>query len=114
MANKPWFIAALASLPQLASAAPSPGAGMASVFLSLLLILGGFILVALLIRRYLPGGGRQGVVKLVGSTMIGARERVVVVEIDDTWLLLGVGGGQVTLLDKRAKPTPPADALPRE
>jgi flagellar protein FliO/FliZ len=106
MPNKSLFITALAS-PTLAHAAQSDSTSMLTVFLSLFLILGGFILVALLLRRYLPGAGRQGVVKLVGSTAVGARERVVVVEIDDAWLVLGVGAGQVTLLDKRAKPAKP-------
>ena len=53
------------------------------------------------------GAGKQGVVKVVGATMVGPRERVVVVEVDNTWLLLGVGAGQVRLLDKRAKPNTP-------
>lgn len=87
-----------------AQAAQSGATGVLPMLLSLILILGGFIGVAWLVRRYLPGVGKQGVVKVVGATMVGPRERVVVVEVDDTWLLLGVGAGQVRLLDKRAKP----------
>jgi flagellar protein FliO/FliZ len=55
--------------------------------------------------------GTQGVVKVVGTTAVGARERVVVVEVDDTWLLLGVGGGNVRLLHSQPKP---ADKSPLE
>lgn len=91
-------------MPAWAQAAQNDTANMLTVLLSLVLILGGFIGVAWLVRRYLPGVGKQGVVKVVGATMVGPRERVVVVEVDDTWLLLGVGAGQVRLLDKRAKP----------
>ena len=87
-----------------AQAAQSVASGVWPMLLSLVLILGGFMGVAWLARRYLPGVGKQGVVKVVGATMVGPRERVVVVEVDDTWLLLGVGAGQVRLLDKRAKP----------
>lgn len=87
-----------------AQAAQSVASGVLPMLLSLVLILAGFIGVAWLARRYLPGVGKQGVVKVVGATMVGPRERVVVVEVDDTWLLLGVGAGQVRLLDKRAKP----------
>ena len=94
----------LASIPALAQAAQNDTANMLTVLLSLVLILGGFVAVAWLVRRYLPGVGKQGAVKVVGATMVGPRERVVVVEVDDTWLLLGVGAGQVRLLDKRAKP----------
>ena len=94
----------LVSAPAWAQAAQNDTANIFTVLLSLMLILGGFIGVAWLVRRYLPGVGKQGVVKVVGATMVGPRERVVVVEVDDTWLLLGVGAGQVRLLDKRAKP----------
>lgn len=94
----------LATLPAYAQAAQNDTASIFTVLLSLMLILGGFIGVAWLVRRYMPGVGKQGVVKVVGATMVGPRERVVVVEVDDTWLLLGVGAGQVRLLDKRAKP----------
>ena len=87
-----------------AHAAQNVASGVLPMLLSLVLILAGFIGVAWLARRYLPGVGKQGVVKVVGATMVGPRERVVVVEVDDTWLLLGVGAGQVRLLDKRAKP----------
>lgn len=93
-----------AGLASPAQAAQSVAASVWPMLLSLVLILGGFIAVAWLARRYLPGVGKQGVVKVVGATMVGPRERVVVVEVEDTWLLLGVGAGQVRLLDKRAKP----------
>ena len=91
-------------MPAWAQTAQNDAANIFTVLLSLMLILGGFIGVAWLVRRYLPSVGKQGVVKVVGATMVGPRERVVVVEVDDTWLLLGVGAGQVRLLDKRAKP----------
>lgn len=93
--------------PTLAWPAQTDTGSMLSVFLSLFLILGGFVLVAWLVRRYMPGVGKQGVVKVVGATMVGPRERVVVVEVENTWLLLGVGAGQVRLLDKLNKPEPP-------
>lgn len=92
--------------PALAHAAQTDTVNMLSVFLSLFLILGGFVLVAWLVRRYMPGVGKQGIVKVVGATMVGPRERVVVVEVENTWLLLGVGAGQVRLLDKLGKPEP--------
>lgn len=85
-------------------AAPAPAwaagtvTGMFTVLLSLALILGGFALVAWLARRYVPGMGAQGAVRVVGATMVGPRERVVVVEVEDARLVLGVGGGQVRLL----------------
>lgn len=96
--------AALMLAPSLAFASPDTATSMFTVLLSLALILGGFVAVAWLARRYLPGMGAQGAVKVVGTTSVGARERVVVVEVDNTWLLLGVGGGNVRLLHTLAKP----------
>ncbi len=91
-------------IPSWAWAAPDTAGSMLTVLLSLALILGGFVAVAWLARRYLPGMGAQGAVKVVGATAVGARERVVVVEVDNTWLLLGVGGGNVRLLHTLPKP----------
>ena len=87
-----------------ALAASNTASSMLTVLLSLALILGGFVAVAWFARRYLPGMGAQGAVKVVGTTPVGPRERVVVVEVDDTWLLLGVGGGNVRLLHTLPKP----------
>lgn len=106
------FVAAgvllLVSFPALA--ASDAASSMLTVLLSLGLILGGFVAVAWFARRYLPGMGAQGAVKVVGTTAVGARERVVVVEVDNTWLLLGVGGGNVRLL--HTLPKPPAEHAP--
>lgn len=100
------FVAAgaLLLIPSRALAAPDTAGSLLTVLLSLGLILGGFVAVAWLARRYLPGMGAQGAVKVVGTTAVGARERVVVVEVDNTWLLLGVGGGNVRLLHTLPRP----------
>ena len=98
-----------------AHAAPDAAGSMLTVLLSLVLILGGFVVVAWFARRYLPGMGAQGAVKVVGTTAVGPRERVVVVEVEDTWLLLGVGGGNVRLLHTLPKPAraqSPAERTP--
>lgn len=43
-------------------------------------------------------------IKVVGSAMVGTKERVVIIEVKDRWLVLGVGNGNVTKLDKLPKP----------
>lgn len=65
------------------------------LLLILFLIIGG----AWLFKRYgsLPMGGK-GVVRVVGGASVGARERVVVVEVENRRLLLGVAPGQVRTL----------------
>lgn len=88
-------------------AAPDTASSMFTVLLSLVLILGGFVAVAWLVRRYLPGVGHSGVVKVVGTAAVGPRERVVVVELEGTWLVLGVGSGDVRLLHTQPQPRDP-------
>lgn len=61
-----------------------------------------------LLRRISAGRGRgDRHLKVVTSTAIGQRERVVVVEVEGTWLVLGVGGGQVTRLHELPAPSEP-------
>jgi flagellar protein FliO/FliZ len=97
-------------VPGCAFAAAGTAGSLFTVLLSLVLILGGFVAMAWFARRYLPGMKAQGAVKVVGSTPVGSRERVVVIEVDQTWLLLGVGGGNVRLLHTLPKPDQPASA----
>jgi len=77
-----------------------------TVIVSLTLILGGFVAVAWFARRHLPGLGAQGMIRVVGSTAVGPRERVVVVEVEDTRLVLGVASGNVRLLYVLTAPPP--------
>ncbi len=100
-------------IPGWAFAGPGTASSLFTVLLSLGLILGGFVAVAWFARRYLPGMGAQGAVKVVGSTPVGSRERVVVIEVDHTWLLLGVGGGNVRLLHTLPKPDQPPSPTER-
>lgn len=69
---------------------------------------------AWLIKRLgvVPGGG-TGIVRVVGGAAVGQRERVVLVEINGTWIVVGVAPGHVTSLLTMAKPADaPADASP--
>lgn len=53
--------------------------------------------------------------RIVGSTSVGNRERIVVVEVEDTWLVVGVGSGRITKLHERPAPaerTPTASSPP--
>ena len=40
----------------------------------------------------------RGPVRIVGGVRVGARERVMVLEVADTWLVVGVAAGQVNAL----------------
>lgn len=100
--NRFWLAILLAASPPVWAA--EIGAGVAGMLVSLVVILGLFVLAAWLVKRYLPQVGKTGPVKVIGATMVGARERVVVVEIENTWLVLGVGGGHVRTLHTFPKP----------
>ena len=65
----------------------------------LALVLGLILGAGWLLKRVgnLPSSGR-GLVKVLGGVSLGARERVVVIEIEDTRLVLGVTPGQVHTL----------------
>ncbi|MBY0474570.1 MAG: flagellar biosynthetic protein FliO [Nitrosomonas sp.] len=80
---------------------------------STLQMMGGLLLVLALIggitwllKRYsLIPTTTAGIVKVVATTGVGQRERVVIVEIDNTWLVLGVATGRVNKLHTMTKPT---------
>ena len=79
---------------------------------SLMVVVAAILLLAWLVRRFNLHSGSAGQhLRVVGSVAVGQRERVVLVEVDETWLVLGVGGGQVTRLHELpAKPTVPTGA----
>jgi flagellar protein FliO/FliZ len=85
---------------QLGVGAPPLGAeSLLSTVGGLLLVLAIIIGGAWLVKRYaqLPMGGK-GIVRVVGGASVGTRERVVVVEVENQRLLLGVAPGQVRTL----------------
>jgi flagellar protein FliO/FliZ len=67
---------------------------------------------AWLARRVSGGGAPGGLMRVRSATAVGARERVVIVEIGDQWLVVGVASGQVNLLATMPRgelPERPAD-----
>jgi len=73
--------------------------------LVLVAMVGLILLCGWLLKRFGPGQTAAGqTLKVVASRAVGAKERVVVLELEDTWLVLGVGGGQVTKLHERPAP----------
>jgi flagellar protein FliO/FliZ len=83
------------------------------VLFALLVVLGAIGLFAWLMRRFVPGqGGAGGLLRVVGGVMVGPKERLVVVEVGDTWLLLGVAASSVTLVHSMPKPLQAAEAQP--
>ncbi len=82
--------------------------------LGLLLVFGLLFLAAFLLRKFGSGHGLggNGPLRVVGGLMISTRERIVVVEIGDNWLVIGIGPGQIRTLHTMPKgelPPPTAD-----
>jgi len=86
-----------------ASGAVSNGS-MFQVVLGLGFVLALMGALAWLLRRF--GGVQQGgggAIKVIGGSAVGQRERVVLVEVADTWLVIGVAPGHVTALHSMPK-----------
>lgn len=76
------------------------------VSLALLLVLALMLLALWFVRRYLAAG-RAGLgtgLKIVGGIWLGQKERVMVVEVLNEWLVLGVTGENIRLLAQYPKP----------
>jgi len=87
--------------PQVAlPASGGPGAaGLLQTIFALLLVLGLLIGLAWLLKRYgpKPGGGLANL-RVVGALNIGGRERIMVVEVGDQWIVVGAAPGRVNAL----------------
>lgn len=73
----------------------------------LFIVLAFIALIAWLFRKIgLNPANRTGLSKIISSINVGQKERVVIVEISNTWLVLGVTPGQVNLLHQMNRETP--------
>ncbi len=92
--------AKIASSVGAGTAVPSLGVGaVLQTIVGLAVVIGLVFAFAWLARRFgLQPGARGGIVKTIGGTSLGGKERVAVVEIGDTWLVLGAAPGNVRLL----------------
>lgn len=73
--------------------------------LSLIAVVGMILGCYWVIKRFSNGvGGSRKHMKVVSSSMVGTKERVVILEVKDTWLVLGVGNGNVNKLHELPKP----------
>ncbi|SFT55901.1 flagellar biosynthetic protein FliO [Halomonas saccharevitans] len=85
--------------------------GKTAAALGLILVI--ILVAAAVLRRWgLPHQRHGRHLRVVGSTAVGTKERVVIVEVEDTWLVLGVGGGQVNKLHDLPAPASPQESTP--
>lgn len=77
---------------------------------ALALVVAVIFLCSALLKRWTRQGSHQNVnLKVVGSTVVGNRERVVIVDVEGTWLVLGVGNGHISKLHELSAPRPPSN-----
>jgi flagellar protein FliO/FliZ len=91
---------AMARASEVGSAVPALGVGaVLQTLLGLVLVIGLVFACAWLARRTgFHSAARGGALKVVSSVAVGGKERATLVEIGDTWLVLGVAPGNVRLL----------------
>jgi len=116
--STPWPLVLCMLLPAAAGAetlqpAVAPPASAVSA-VSMLQMLAGLLLVlavigaaAWLLKRVAANPGTAtGTIRVIAGAAVGQRERVVLVEIGGTWLVLGVAPGQVRALHSMPKDSP--------
>lgn len=83
-----------------ADAAPlTPGAGLLQITLALLFVLGLMFFAAWAFKRIGPATSANKIpMKILGGLNVGNRERVMVIEVGDQWLVLGVTASNITNL----------------
>lgn len=95
-----------------------PGVGSSTymqLVLGLGLILGLVWLLAFVARTMLGGKGfGQGGLKLLGGIALGPKERIVLVEAGEVWLVVGIVPGQIRTLHTLPKGQTPGAESPHE
>lgn len=88
---------------QAAPAATSTG-GMFQVFFGLLVVLGLMAAAAWGLKRFgVAKTSSVTNVKIVGGVNLGSRERILVIEVADQWIVVGVTPGQINTLSTMPK-----------
>ncbi|MHC8408438.1 MULTISPECIES: flagellar biosynthetic protein FliO [unclassified Pseudomonas] len=93
-----------------AAAAPAVGGGVAGqltqLVLGLLLVLGLIFFLAWLLRRVQQAGpaGKGQVIELIGSRALGPRDRLMLVQVGNEQILLGLSPGTITALHVLKEP----------
>ena len=79
-------------------AGPAAGSLLQTIF-ALCLVLGLLALLAWALKRYGPkAAGGSAHIRMVGGLNLGGRERIIVVEVGDQWIVVGASPGRVNAL----------------
>lgn len=103
---------ALQAAPAAASAPDSAGS-LLQVLFGLVAVLGLMAGAAWLLKRLNGAGtGPGSAVRIVGGVSVGSRERVLVLEVGEQWIVVGVGAGRVNALSTMPRQADTAIAAP--
>lgn len=95
------------TLPAFAAEGDSPGISAGSflqAMLALALIVGLLLGTAWMARKVSGGKGfGQSGLQIIGGVALGPRERIVLVEVGETWLVVGIVPGQIRTLHRLPK-----------
>lgn len=113
----PALLLCLQSAIAQTAAAPAPSASLGGSFLQMLFGLAlvlGLLFAGVWFLKKLTGnpGANANIARVVGATPIGGRERIVIVELGQTWLVLGVTPSSInTLAEMPRQPLPPGTRM---
>jgi flagellar protein FliO/FliZ len=103
--SHPFHVIALSSLAsthalaaESADASPSLSAELVSLMLPLLLVVATLLAAFYLLRRRFGLVTREGPLRVAQVIAVGPRERIVLLDLDDRQLLVGVTSAQITRL----------------
>lgn len=83
-----------------AEAVSTPATGFLQIMLALLFVIALMLALAWVMKRVSPLQGQQQLgMKVIGGLHLGQREKIMVVEIGDQWLVLGVTPTQISRLE---------------
>ncbi len=97
------------------TAGTSPSAGLLQIFLGLVAVLSLMGFAAWFFKKLGPvTSGNKVAVKIVGGVNVGNRERIMVVEVADQWIVVGITATQINTLSTMPKQDIPATGTPSD
>ncbi|MFV9647278.1 flagellar biosynthetic protein FliO [Pseudomonas citrulli] len=115
LAALPWVAWAAEPVAQVAAApvGGSVGGQLTQLVLGLLLVVGLIFVLAWLMRRVQSiGPGNAQVIEMIGSRALGPRDRLVLVQVGEEQILLGITPGRITPLHVLKTPVPTTQSQP--
>ncbi|MEW6164212.1 MAG: flagellar biosynthetic protein FliO [Pseudomonadota bacterium] len=95
-----------------AGAAPDLGSSALQMVLGLIVVLALLLGALWLLKRISqPQGAAAGLLRVVAGIAVGSRERVVILELGNSWLVLGVAPGHVSTLAEIPRQEVPTSAV---